>query len=139
MKTIIKNKIAQFTKPIALRLNAKANKLSSLQKKTGVILFCFLCSIVSARIIIKTVFIKTPDIILIKHHFIPAHIGKSGFVQPDFYISPADFNRVELIKKYLDSLSVADKNKYAELIKLRPGLYDSITLFEKIYQSQSKK
>ncbi len=101
--------------------------------------FCLLCSIISVRIIIKTIFLKTPDTIIIKHPIIPAHIGKSSFVQPGFYISPSDFNRVELIKKYLDSLSLTDKNKYAEIIKLRPGLYDSIALFEKIYQSQSKK
>jgi hypothetical protein len=100
-----------------------------LQKKIAVILFCLLSAFISMRIIIKTVYLKTPDMILIRRPVVPSHIGKTNPVQPFFYISPEDFERVERIKKNHDS----------SIIKHRPGLMDSIILFEKIYQSQLKK
>lgn len=107
----------------------RINQLSPLKKKIAVIFFCILLSFISAQIIIKTIFLKTPDIILIHHAVLPQHIGKANRQQPSFFISPADFERIEKIKKNLDS----------NVIKQRPGLMDSIILFEKIYYSQSKK
>jgi hypothetical protein len=139
MKTIIKNKVMHFARRGADKLNKQTEKLSPLQKKIAVILFCLLCSLISAHIIIKTILLKTPDTVLIHHHFTAPHIGKSNDPHQPFSILPDDFNRIEWIKKELDSLAVTDKPSYDSIISLHPGIMDTIALFEKIYQSQLKK
>jgi hypothetical protein len=139
MKTIIKNKIQHTATLGAEKLKKQAEKLSPVQQKIAVIIFCLLCSAVSTGIIIKTILLKTPDTILIHHHIIPAHIGKTNTPHPHFSILPEDFERVELVKKYLDSVAVADTIKYKAIMKQSPHLLDTINLFEKIYKSQSKK
>ena len=69
---------------------------------------------------------------------ISPHIGKPNAIRVKPYIPETVYKQVEAFKKYMDSLSRNDKKKYEEILGQRPGLPDSILLFEKLYLSQSK-
>jgi hypothetical protein len=68
----------------------------------------------------------------------PLHLGKNISVPPPF-ISDDAYQRIEQFKKYLDSISITDKKTFIQIVNERPHLMDSITMFEKLYRSQSKK
>jgi len=69
---------------------------------------------------------------------IPSHIGKNIRI-PSAFISEESYQKIEQFKKYLDSISISDKKTFNQIIAARPGLIDSIAMFEKLYLSQSKK
>jgi hypothetical protein len=124
----IKTTINAFAKKAAVKLSAASEKYSLKQKKMALMFFCLLCILFCTFGVIQT-FTKTthfkfkPEPI----QLLP-HIGKS-FSVPESFISKETFDRVEYFKNHIDSATLLT----------RPGLMDSIALFEKIYLSQSKK
>jgi hypothetical protein len=138
MKTAIKNKVQHIAKQCAQKLNDKTEQWSDTKKKIALFLFCTICASISTYVIIETINSKNVSSIYFHRVDIPVQIGKPSdkMIQPNY--SVPDFERIEGIKKYLDSISTNDSIKYAEIIRLRPHLMDSILLFEKLYLLQSK-
>jgi hypothetical protein len=58
-----------------------------------------------------------------------------------FSIGKEEFQRIENFKIYLDSLveSKAGKRIYDSVIAHRPGLIDSLSILENVYQSQTSE
>jgi hypothetical protein len=141
MKDFLKNKIKRFARFSAKRLNEKLERLSLLNKKIILFLFCISFGGISTYIIFKSlVFEKNHvDSLFFQRSPIPSHIGKTDnkIIKP--FISIADYKRVELIKTFLDSISINDNKKYMEIMKVRPRLLDSIRLFETFYLQHLKK
>jgi hypothetical protein len=138
MKRILTRRIKVFARFCALKLGQKSEKLSIRKKKIWVVLFCLVYGGISASIILHNLNRgrAAPGIIQVGH--IPAHIGRTNGIRLKPFFTETALNRVELLKKYLDSLSRSDKDKYDTIIIQRPRLLDSIKLFEKLYFSQSK-
>ena len=141
MKAILektKNKID----PVIQRLSAWASqhveKLSPARKKIAVIIFCILFMTMSIFIAINTISKSGVHTLPIMPVRIPSHIGKN-IRMPSAFISEESYQKIELFKKYLDSISISDKKTFNQIIAARPGLIDSIAMFEKLYLSQSKK
>ena len=103
----------------------RANQLSEKKKRIMLAFFCL--SIFCASIYILAT-IKDFHPVFIQKIHLHSHIGKS-FSVPQPFISKEAFVRIENFKRQLDSQAMRE----------RPGLVDSIALFEKIYHSQSKK
>src|ERR1700722_3322381 len=119
MKTLIKKRIQRFATVSAQKLNDKAENWSPLKKKIALLLFCISFSAVSSYIILQA-FVSTPiksNSVFVHRIHIPVHIGKTNDKTVQFFVSPADFNRVELVKKCLDSLSFNDHKKYMEIMQ----------------------
>jgi hypothetical protein len=141
MKTLIKKRIQHFARFSAQKLNAKASVLSPLKMKLALFLFCILFSGFSTYIIMEAIASRSDraSSVFVKSARIPLHIGRTNIITINPTFSPADFNRVEFIKKYLDSLSANDKKEYIGIIQLRPHLLDSIQLLETFYLQNLKK
>jgi hypothetical protein len=134
----IKNKIRPALQRVSAWASQHAEKHSPARKKIAVIIFCILFMTLSICIAINTLSkssIRTLPIMPVR---IPSHIGKNIRI-PSAFISEESYQRIEQFKKYLDSMSIADKKNYDAIINARPHLMDSITMFEKLYLSQSKK
>ena len=113
---------------MADKMNQWFEKYSLRQKKTGLICFCTLCTLFCVFAIVNTC--SNPGNVHLKFTplHLPTHIGKSFSVPPPF-ISKETFERIETFKNHLDSATKIN----------RPGLIDSITIFERNYSSQSNK
>ena len=70
----------------------------------------------------------------------PQHMGKTGdALSKDIaLISEGEFKRIQSFKNYMDSLSETPtgKQRYDSIIAAHPGLLDSITEVEKLYNSK---
>ena len=139
---IIVDKIKKRIHPVMQRVSAcasrHAEKLSPARKKHVVNIFCILFMSLSICIAINTLSrfgVKTLPIMPVR---IPSHIGKNIRI-PSAFISEESYQKIEQFKKYLDSISISDKKTFNQIIAARPGLIDSIAMFEKLYLSQSKK
>jgi hypothetical protein len=138
MKTILKNKIQRIASLSAQRLKEWTAQWSDTKKKIALILFCLISTAISTYLILETINSKTAGSAFIHRINIPPHIGKSSEKVRESNFSATDFDRIELVKTYLDSLSTADPKNYGEIMELRPHLMDSIHLFEKLFLLQSK-
>jgi hypothetical protein len=127
-----------FAKHWALFLGKKSEKLTRFNKKLCLSLFCLVFGGTSTSIILHALSRGRGDPPLQQSVHIPPHIGKPNAIRVKSYIPETVYKQVEAFKKYMDSLSRNDKKKYEEILGQRPGLPDSILLFEKLYLSQSK-
>jgi len=134
----IKTKIRPALQQVASSASRQAERLSPERKKIAVIIFCILFSALSICIIAKTLSEKHNKIFFMRPTMMPLRLWKNINVPPPF-ISDDAYQRIEQFKKYLDSISIADKKNYEAIINSRPHLTDSIAMFEKLYLSQSKK
>jgi hypothetical protein len=141
MKVII-DRIKSRTQPALQRASGwasqHAEKLSPARKKIVVIIFCILFMSLSICIALTTLSrsgVRTLPVMPIR---VPSHIGKN-IRMPSAFISEVSYQKVEQFKQYLDSISISDKKTFDQIIAARPGLIDSIAMFEKLYLSQSKK
>lgn len=141
MKTlmrIISNRINGFARYWAVLLGQKSEKLSWFQKKLYLFLFCMAFGGTSTSILLYTLSRGRGGPPLRPKAHIPKHIGKTNELPVKPYIPDTSYKHVEAFKRYLDSLSRNDKIKFQQIIGQRPGLMDSIRLFEKLYLSQPK-
>ena len=134
----IKNKIGPALQHVASSASKHAEKLSPTRKKFVVIIFCILSSALAICIIAKTFSNTHRNVFFMRPTMMPLHLGKN-IKSPQSFISDDAYQRIEQFKKYLDSISIADKKAFTQLINERPHLMDSIMQFEKLYRSQSKK
>lgn len=73
----------------------------------------------------------------------PGHVLQTGDAasQTNMIVRKMDYQGIIRFRGYMDSLTRSPEGKaaYDSIILSRPGLLDSIRLFEEIYQSQIKK
>ncbi|HVM87892.1 MAG TPA: hypothetical protein VMT76_06865 [Puia sp.] len=129
MKELLKSKLSRLAKRYAEKLNKKAACYSAIRQKTGLALFCLLFTAVSIAVLIGAFSGKqNEEKIFELRTRAPAHIGKT-FSMPRPVITKEDYERIEKFKAGIDP----------GMLKNRPHLLDSITIFEQLYQSQTKK
>ncbi|HVM86863.1 MAG TPA: hypothetical protein VMT76_01660 [Puia sp.] len=131
MKTFLRNKIRGYAERFSLQLNEKASRFSKIQQRFLLIIFSLLVSVICFSIVVQAISGRETDPVFTKKISMPKHIGKSSDL-PKAFISDSDYMRVEAVTRRIDSLPVHDKEKYSPLL-------DSIRLFEKLYNNQSKK
>jgi hypothetical protein len=61
--------------------------------------------------------------------------------KPEMVITETDFQKIQIFRKFMDSLSSSTngRKQYQNILRVRPGLIDSVAMAEKIYYSQKKK
>ena len=134
----IKNKICPVMEHAASLAGRHAEKLSPRRKKIAVIIFCILSSLLSFYFIAKAFNGNGAKVFFMRPLTAPLHVGKN-LEMPRSFISEDAYRKIELYKRYLDSISMADRKTFLQIVGERPGLMDSIGMFEKLYLSQSKK
>jgi hypothetical protein len=141
MRTFISKKIALLARSGADALNRKTAKLSPFKMKLYLLLFCVAFSAISTYFILEAILSKDmiANPVFVKRIPPPAHIGRTNDQRVIFFVTPAEYDRVEKIRNYLDSIARSDKPRYTEIVRLRPHLTDSIVMFEKLYTTQSKR
>ena len=69
----------------------------------------------------------------------PKHIGKTGDnLMNEGYITEESFNKIQLFKKYMDSLKYTNRSAHDSMVSARPLLMDTIMLLEELYRTQNK-
>jgi hypothetical protein len=131
-------KLSEYGKNAAGRLTAFSEKYPACKKKAALVFSCLFCSSICIYIVASSMSEKNGKPFSAIQFHIPRHIGKNTRV-PSLPVSEETYQRIEQFRKYLDSLSVADKKTFDKMITARPRLMDSIALFEKLYHAQSKK
>jgi hypothetical protein len=128
-----------FKKRIAYYLQQKSELLSAQAKKYGLISFCLLFGGSSLAVIIHSVTTKDQSISITKISK-PAHSihDEKSYLKLDSPITKHEYDRVEQFKNYLFDLKTDSfgRIKFDSIIQVRPGLIDSINLFEKMYLQQ---
>jgi hypothetical protein len=131
-----------FKQQLADSLQEKYELLSSQTKKFTLILFCVLFGGSSVAIIIHSLTTKAKPV-KIASISRPAHANddSQSTLQPDSIITKQEYNRVLQFENYMLALKTdsTGRKRFDSIIKNRPHLMDSISLFEKIYLSQTKK
>jgi hypothetical protein len=65
------------------------------------------------------------------------HLKESRPEINQYGISPTLYERVERLRRFLDSLQLSDRVAYKKILAVRPHLRDSILLFERSYKIKS--
>jgi len=133
------NKWKSLKRRLAVYLQQKSELLSMPVKQYSLAFFCILFGGTSVAIIIHSATTKQ-NIISVAKIFKSPHVGKQGFpaLQSDSIITKREYERIIEFKNYLFLLrdDPARRKRFDSIITNRPGLLDSITLFEKMYLSQ---
>lgn len=135
-----KIKIYTGQRRIAAALQRHFDKLTPFKKKLSVFLFISVFSVLSLKIVLDAIRIKSTEKQFSKINLIrpQKNLGEK-FINPIASIDTITFLKVERFKKWMDSLAEHDSIGYRNLIKIRPHFIDSISLFEEYYLSQRKK
>ncbi len=131
-------KLLEHGKNAAGRLTAFSEKYPARKKKAAFVFFFLVSITISLNIVASNISEKKVKSFSTMQSHQPLHIGKNTRV-PESRISETLYQRIMQYRKYLDSISVADKKTFNKMIIARPRLMDSIALFDKLYHSQSKK
>ena len=124
------------------KMNRLFAKVSPSRMKRLLILFCAVTCLLSSYFIVKALKSGgTYNSIKVDQSKTPSYFDKTGEAQFDngILIDEESFSRVQLFRKYMDSLKVLDRLKFDSIQMQRPGLMDSITTLESLYYSQKIK
>jgi len=140
MKTNLKEKTHATSVRIAKKMNRFFETFSVTQQKIILGFFCALNMLVIVLIFRNAAHPSTGS----RTVMMPAkpastpHIGKNIPAPAAAMISQKQFNRMEHIKNYIDSIARHDTASYQDILRRYPHIRDSIAFFEKLYQSQQK-
>ena len=133
------NKWKALKRKLAIHLQQKSELLSIPAKKYSLAFFFILFGGSSIAIIIHSATTRQ-EIISVARISKSADVGKREFpaLRSDSTITKREYERIIEFKKYLFLLrdDPARRKRFDSIITNRPGLMDSITLFEKMYLSQ---
>ena len=122
-------------------LSKKTANVSYARLKNYLLLFCIICSAISTFLLIHP-FISgnsTSPVVTSQIRF-PIHAYRPNLrpVPEDSIITYHKHQRILQFEGYLDSLkySAVSRNEYDSIMKLYPGLRDSITHLKQLYQNQ---
>lgn len=118
-------------------LQAKFESLAIGSKRLTVIAFCITGFSLSVYLIIKSFSKQVDKPISITALRVPKQVVQSEL--PVGVITKDEFEKIRKFRLYLDSLvkSKQGKRLYDSIISYRPGLIDSLTIVENLYQLQS--
>ena len=60
-------------------------------------------------------------------------------IKSNILVDEESWNKIQCFKRYIDSLRVNGSKEVDSILEQRPGLMDSIAMFEEIYYSQKTK
>ena len=133
----ISNCLLNLQSGFALFMGKQTAGLSTISKKIMFIVVCLLFTTISTSLIVHAI-ISKPSLnkINITHiRFIPPVKDENHSI---IVITQAAYNKLQLFKRYMDSLRMdkTGKKSYDSILISRPGIMDSVTLLEKIYVKQ---
>ncbi len=132
----IKSRISIHLRTLSKTLSRQAEKMSVNTKKVILVIFCFVFG--TASLLITFLAFETKSsVIYIERISVPSSV-LDGLRTPDRAISvfpDQQIARIVRFRKQLDSLnkSKTGKRTYDSIVKLHPGLIDSLTLVEELY------
>lgn len=116
-------------------------KLSPRHVKACFIVFVLLSSIWSTLQIVKNLSAEPAKTFVVHHTTKPKNITESAEVKSNSKnISEKEYQKLGRFRTYMDSLSASATGKatYDSIIRLHPGLLDSLRAVEQYYKSQFK-
>ena len=113
-------------------------KLPKIRLKLAVIFFAVIGSGISAYTASKAIFGK-PDFELFKKSPRATPILPPAY--PDYHLERIQLlhNKIERMKRYLDSLSLHDSSKYHGILRSNPKLVENIQSIESLFHPLIKK
>lgn len=139
MQIRISSRWNAFKERMANYLQQKSELVSVTTKKYGLLFFCLVFGGISIAIIFHSVMADEQFKIVTKISN-PKNLiqEQKNFTQTDSSVTKQEFNKVENFKNYLFQLRAdsSGRKKFDSILKERPGLMDSINLFEKMYLQQ---
>ncbi len=143
----IRSKIGQLIEGKQRRwaeyLGEKANGWSRKKLKLALLAFCLIQGGASTYILLGV--FSTPSFKNnVEQISIPAHVIQRDTLYPDqqeVIISKREYQRFKGFREYMDSLQhdPQGRNMYDSILHSRPGLLDSLSLLESIYQQQIRR
>lgn len=145
-RPMLKDKVAQGVAKSILRIQSgfakfmsqRTAKISSSGLKACLAIFFLSGSSFSIYIVVSA-FTKrsSSKAIHIDRLSVPKYYNNESD-ERSLQITKQEFEEVQLFKKYMDSLSQSNsgRHEYDSIIKVRPGLMDSVKELEKIYLNQ---
>jgi len=117
-------------------LQNRSEMLPAKAKRWSVIVFCFISLCSCIYVIIKSLYANPNTSLAIVSIRVPTQNSRN-YIQPT--ISKKEFEKIQKFKGYLDSLTKSKSGKriYDNLTANSPGLIDSLSIVENLYQSQS--
>lgn len=111
--------------------------------KIALVIFCLIQGGTSTYILIS-VFRTSSTKINVEKVSIPSHViqkDTSGRDEQEPVLSEKSYQRLKAFRNYMDSLQhdQAGRQIYDSILRVRPGLLDSVTQIESIYQQQIRR
>lgn len=124
-------------------LTEKVKSWSRSRIKIALVIFCLIQGGASSYILVS-VFRPSRARINVEKVSIPSHIiqkDTSGRDEKEPVLSEKSYQRLKAFQSYMDSLQrdQAGRQIYDSILRVRPGLLDSITQIESIYQQQIRR
>lgn len=124
-------------------MNKAMAGVSTKRMKGLVICFCLVAGGLSLYILLEALVApnRHPNSLKVEPVQMPKHFDKSGDdeMAGDARIDEETAERVRLFKQSMDSLRNVNPQRFDSILAARPFLFDSIRLFEQLYQQQLKK
>jgi hypothetical protein len=115
-------------------LNKKINALSIQKIKTGLVIFCLLFGATSMYTVYRGFQKKKENRIAIQPIRLPKSI-KSGMMENQEIIRHS-YQKIKSFQNYMQELKKNNPSKADSLLRLRPGLMDSVKIILKLYETQ---
>jgi len=134
--------ISKLQTMFAGEMNRLFDGVSPSRMKKVLLLFCAVTCLLSSYCIIKA--LKTDsdhNSLKVDHSKTPGYFDKTGEAPTHngVLIDEESFSKVQVFRRYMDSLKVSDSSKFDSIQRQRPGLMDSITTLESLYYTQKIK
>jgi hypothetical protein len=136
------DKVKRFQRLWADFMQRQTERLSVRGKQVIVISICVLSAVYCSHVIYQSFLSRRSSIFSVTPIHTPSLVTHTGEANAGSTIMPeAQYRQISNFRKYIDSLntSVYGKSIADSLLRLRPGLMDSIRQLEAIYNSQSLK
>lgn len=126
----------------ARKMDRLFGKVSPSRMKRLLFLFCAATCLLSSYFIIKA--LKSDgghDSFRVDQSKTPGFFDKTGEAPIDggIPIDEESFYKLQLFRRYMDSLKLSDPSRFDSIQRQRPGLMDSLATLENLYYSQKIK
>lgn len=134
------NKSNGTSKRFAAWMQRRFEGLSRKGKITAGLLTLMLAGCYCGLLVLGGISGKTKNVLSIDPIKVPVSIGRA-IEAPASAISAEELGRIQRFRGYMDSLARSPSGRlyHDSLVRIRPGLMDSIAVVEDIYQRQSNK
>jgi hypothetical protein len=125
----------------AEKMNRLLLKVPPHQMKQMLIAFCMATCLFSAFLIVDALRDKHKKSFEVEQSKTPRFFDRTGeeSFSDGIIVDEESFFKVQVFRKYMDSLKVHNTTSYDSIVLTRPGLMDSIAILESFYYSQKIK